>query len=171
MRRTSPRAGAGVILHSANPRFALATARSRSDAPDSGKVPMRSFRSAGFRFSKYSPESGGTQAPAMKLLNCFIGDTLCVFARERIALDFLVEIRPGHLYRSGGLGNIPVELTQLAEQVRPLGGRQYLVVANYDGKQFLLGVTPGCINLLTSLDESDATATAPRASNITEEKP
>ena len=97
MRRTSPLAGAGVLLHSANPRFALATARSRSDPRESGKVPMRSFRSAGFRFSKYSPESGGT-------------------------LDFLVEIRPWHLYRSSGLGNVPVELTQLAEQVRPLGG-------------------------------------------------
>lgn len=40
------------------------------------------------------------------------------------------------------------------EETRPLGGRQYLIVANYDGKKFLLGVTPGRINLLTPLDES-----------------
>jgi len=40
------------------------------------------------------------------------------------------------------------------EETRPLGGRQYLIVANYDGKKFLLGVTPGKINLLTPLGES-----------------
>ncbi len=39
------------------------------------------------------------------------------------------------------------------EETRPLGGRQYLIVANYDGKKFLLGVTPGQINLLTPLGD------------------
>jgi flagellar protein FliO/FliZ len=58
------------------------------------------------------------------------------------------------------------------EETRPLGGRQYLVVANYDGKKFLLGMTPGRINLLTSLDDSAAPdAAAPRPSTPTEEKP
>ena len=35
---------------------------------------------------------------------------------------------------------------------RPLGSRQYLVVADYDGKKFLLGVCPGSIEMLTPLD-------------------
>jgi flagellar protein FliO/FliZ len=42
------------------------------------------------------------------------------------------------------------------EETRPLGGRQYLVVASYDGKKFLLGVTPGKINLLTPLGNESA---------------
>ncbi len=35
---------------------------------------------------------------------------------------------------------------------RPLGSRQYLVVADYDGRKFLLGVCPGSIAMLTPLD-------------------
>ncbi|MEI6464586.1 MAG: flagellar biosynthetic protein FliO [Verrucomicrobiota bacterium] len=35
---------------------------------------------------------------------------------------------------------------------RSLGSRQYLVVASYDGKKFLLGVCPGRIDLLAPLD-------------------
>jgi flagellar protein FliO/FliZ len=37
-------------------------------------------------------------------------------------------------------------------ETRPLGNRQYLVVAAYDGKKFLLGVCPGRIDLLAPLD-------------------
>ena len=39
------------------------------------------------------------------------------------------------------------------EETRPLGNRQYLIVANYDGKKLLLGVTPGQIQMLTELGE------------------
>ncbi|HEY8995995.1 MAG TPA: flagellar biosynthetic protein FliO [Lacunisphaera sp.] len=35
---------------------------------------------------------------------------------------------------------------------KPLGSRQYLVVADYDGRKFLLGVCPGSIEMLTPLD-------------------
>ncbi len=38
------------------------------------------------------------------------------------------------------------------EETRSLGNRQYLVVADYDGKKFLLGVTPGRIEMLTPLE-------------------
>ena len=43
------------------------------------------------------------------------------------------------------------------EETRSLGNRQYLVVASYEGKKFLLGVCPGKINLLSALpqDEDD----------------
>jgi len=41
------------------------------------------------------------------------------------------------------------------DETRPLGNRQYLVVADYDGKKFLLGVTPGRIQMLTPLESDD----------------
>ncbi|MBL9215138.1 MAG: flagellar biosynthetic protein FliO [Opitutaceae bacterium] len=37
-------------------------------------------------------------------------------------------------------------------ETRSLGNRQHLVVAEYEGRKFLLGVCPGRIDLLTSLD-------------------
>lgn len=37
------------------------------------------------------------------------------------------------------------------EETRPLGNRQYLVVASYEGKKLLLGVCPGRIDLLAPL--------------------
>ena len=49
------------------------------------------------------------------------------------------------------------ELRALAiDETRSLGNRQYLVVASYEGKKFLLGVCPGRIDMLTSLDGSPA---------------
>ena len=42
------------------------------------------------------------------------------------------------------------------DETRPLGNRQYLVVADYDGKKFLLGVAPGRIQMLTPLDTNSA---------------
>lgn len=42
------------------------------------------------------------------------------------------------------------------EETRPLGNRQYLVVAAYDDKRFLIGVCPGRIEFLTSLESSPA---------------
>jgi flagellar protein FliO/FliZ len=38
---------------------------------------------------------------------------------------------------------------------RPLGNRQHLVVADYAGRKFLLGVCPGRIDMLTALDEAE----------------
>lgn len=35
---------------------------------------------------------------------------------------------------------------------RPLGNRQYLVVADYDGRKYLLGVCPGRIDMLAPLE-------------------
>jgi flagellar protein FliO/FliZ len=37
-------------------------------------------------------------------------------------------------------------------ETRSLGNRQYLVVASYEDKKFLLGVCPGRIDLLSALD-------------------
>jgi len=38
------------------------------------------------------------------------------------------------------------------DETRSLGNRQFLVVASYEGKKFLLGVCPGRIELLSPLD-------------------
>ncbi|HEX3730545.1 MAG TPA: flagellar biosynthetic protein FliO [Opitutaceae bacterium] len=38
-------------------------------------------------------------------------------------------------------------------ETRPLGNRQYLVVAAYEDRKFLLGVCPGRIQLLAPLDQ------------------
>lgn len=38
------------------------------------------------------------------------------------------------------------------DETRSLGNRQYLVVASYEGKKFLLGVCPGRIDMLSPLD-------------------
>ncbi len=46
---------------------------------------------------------------------------------------------------------------QLAiSETRSLGNRQYLVVASYEDKKFLLGVCPGRIDLLAPLPDSPA---------------
>ena len=42
------------------------------------------------------------------------------------------------------------------EETRSLGNRQYLVVASYEGRKFLLGVCPGRIDLLSALDGAPA---------------
>lgn len=44
------------------------------------------------------------------------------------------------------------------DETKSLGNRQYLVVASYEGKRFLLGVCPGRIDMLTSLDATAAQA-------------
>ena len=52
--------------------------------------------------------------------------------------------------RAGLVNSQPAKLAIV--ESRSLGSRQYLVVADYDGKKFLLSVCPGSINLLTPLD-------------------
>ena len=40
------------------------------------------------------------------------------------------------------------------DETKSLGCRQYLVVASYEGRKFMLGVCPGRIDMLTPLDET-----------------
>ena len=57
------------------------------------------------------------------------------------------------LKRKGGLRSGAASGAHLTiAESKSLGSRQYLVVADYDGKKFLLGVCPGSIELLTPLD-------------------
>lgn len=57
------------------------------------------------------------------------------------------------LKRKGGLrGGLAGGAHLTIAESKSLGSRQYLVVADYAGKKFLLGVCPGSIELLTPLD-------------------
>lgn len=57
------------------------------------------------------------------------------------------------LKRKGGLRGGLAGATHLTiAETKSLGSRQYLVVADYDGKKYLLGVCPGSIELLTPLE-------------------
>jgi flagellar protein FliO/FliZ len=59
--------------------------------------------------------------------------------------------------RAGGLNQFSRMPRQLAvEETRSLGNRQYLVVASYQDKKFLIGVCPGRIDLLSALQASSA---------------
>lgn len=51
----------------------------------------------------------------------------------------------------GGIAGRDARKLTVAES-RSLGNRQYLVVADYEGRKFLLGVCPGSIQLLAPLD-------------------
>ncbi|MEO7599976.1 MAG: flagellar biosynthetic protein FliO [Opitutus sp.] len=57
--------------------------------------------------------------------------------------------------RAGGLKQFNRTARQLAvEETRPLGNRQFLVVASYQDKKFLIGVCPGRIELLSALSSN-----------------
>lgn len=47
------------------------------------------------------------------------------------------------------------------EDTRPLGNRQYLVIASCDGRRFLLGVASGNIQLLSPLDPKEEALDVP----------
>lgn len=57
--------------------------------------------------------------------------------------------------RGGGLPAGAKGRRLAVEETRSLGNRQYLVVAGYDRKRFLLSVTPGQIQLIAPLDDAE----------------
>jgi len=59
---------------------------------------------------------------------------------------------------TGGLSERDARKLAVLES-RSLGNRQYLVVAGYEGRKFLLGVCPGRIELLSPLDGGMPTKT------------
>jgi flagellar protein FliO/FliZ len=59
--------------------------------------------------------------------------------------------------RTGGLKQLTRSPRKLSvEETRSLGNRQFLVVASYEDKKFLIGVCPGRIDLLSALPSSAA---------------
>lgn len=68
--------------------------------------------------------------------------------------------------KAAGLTALSRTSRQLAiEETRSLGNRQFLVVATYQERKYLLGVCPGRIDLLAPLNDAAAAATLekPRA--------
>ncbi len=59
-------------------------------------------------------------------------------------------------HRRSGLGVSRAPRQLAIDETRSLGNRQYLVVASYRDKKYLLGVCPGRIDLLAPLQESGA---------------
>lgn len=65
--------------------------------------------------------------------------------------------------KTGGLAQLSRAPRQLAiEETRSLGNRQFLVVATYQDRKYLLGVCPGRIDLLAPLNESTPSPEKPR---------
>jgi len=77
-----------------------------------------------------------------------VGYILTIFLL--IAAAAMVLVRNGFfgVLRGGG----KVEKKLHIEETRSLGHRQYLVVAEYEGRRFLLGVCPGRIDYLSGLE-------------------
>ncbi len=66
------------------------------------------------------------------------------------------------LWRGRRLPFAARDMRKLAvEETKSLGSRQYLVVASYEGKKLLLGVCPGRIDLLTTLESRGPGERAP----------
>ena len=55
--------------------------------------------------------------------------------------------------RKAELGRVGGGRAIVVEETRSLGNRQYLVIAACDGRRFLLGVTPGRIELVAPLND------------------
>lgn len=65
--------------------------------------------------------------------------------------------------RNGGFAALKRDGRQLViDETRSLGNRQFLVVASYRDRKFLLGVCPGRIDLLSPLNDDDLVFEKPR---------
>jgi len=65
--------------------------------------------------------------------------------------------------RNGGLASLKRDGRQLViDETRSLGNRQFLVVASYRDRKFLLGVCPGRIDLLSPLHDDELVFEKPR---------
>jgi len=94
------------------------------------------------------PANSGVRAEAASSHGSGYGGILVVAA--------LLAGAGGWLFWRGRLapgGTVPLRKLAVAE-TKSLGNRQYLVVAAYENKKYLLGVCPGRIELLTALDET-----------------
>jgi flagellar protein FliO/FliZ len=121
----------------------LATAQPMSAAPSEAEVEARKNETIIYpRNAAEHPSDAPKNADSGRSL--FVVGILLAAAAG--ALFYLQRRRAGSPLAMGG------RKLQI-EETRPLGNRQYLIVANYDGKKLLLGVTPGQIQMLTELGE------------------
>lgn len=131
-----------VVLATAQPMSTFAASAAESPrAPDTVIFPKGSPEAPAVPATRPDSGSGGNLVLALAFLLA-LGGAWLLFKR-----------------RTGGVGgflaNRAERKLQIAE-TRSLGNRQYLVVAEYEGKKLLLGVTPGQIQLLTELPADGA---------------
>jgi flagellar protein FliO/FliZ len=125
-----------AVLATALPMSALAgNAADKPPAPETVLYPLGS-------------EAATTATPSTRNDSGYGARTLLVVALLLAAggVWVLMRRRAGPGFLSGRA----VQKLQI-EETRSLGNRQYLVVAVYEDKKLLLGVTPGQIQLLTPL--------------------
>ena len=126
-----------VVLATAQPMSAFAEPTAPAPAPDTVIYPKGSAeRPAGEDTVQPASRGSGNTWLAIALLIGLAGGWLVIKRRAGVG---------------GVLGNRPNQKLQL-EETRSLGNRQYLVVASYEGRKYLLGVTPGHIEMLTPLN-------------------
>ena len=135
-----------VVLATAQPMSAFAEPTAPAPAPDTVIYPNGSAeRPADAQTVQPTPRGSGNTWLAVALLIGLAGGWLVIKRRAGVG---------------GVLGNRPNQKLEL-EETRSLGNRQYLVVASYEGRKYLLGVTPGHIEMLTPL--GDKTPAPPEA--------
>ena len=124
-----------VVLATAQPMSAAASdAASQPERPADGII--------------YPKGSPGSSTPTASSNSSGNGGAVMVVALLLAAAGgwVLFQRRQGMPLVSRGPRKLQVEET------RPLGNRQYLVVADYEGKKFLIGVTTGQIQMLAHLN-------------------
>jgi len=127
----------------------LATAQPMSAASTDTSTPAGSLPSETIIYPKNAAEAGKS-GPSAEHDSSRSLIFLFAFVLAAGGVWLLVQRRKAG--PSGGRGARKLQI----DETRPLGNRQYLVVADYDGKKFLLGVTPGRIEMLTPLDTAAA---------------
>lgn len=76
-----------------------------------------------------------------------------------LALLILAAVGAWMFMKNRGTPGAGRDLRMLSiDETRSLGNRQFLVVASYEDKKFLLGVCPGRIDLLAPLHEGEETS-------------
>ncbi len=104
-------------------------------------------------YPKASAEAAGSAAPSNTALN----STTILGALVLAAGGVWLLMRSRNAKATGRVSG-----ALAIDETKPLGNRQYLVVASYEGKKFLLGVCPGRIDMLSPLDSADAVTKSAR---------
>ena len=126
----------------------LATAQPMSAADPESKTPAPAEDSAGkIIYPKGSAEQPSDLKPLTRPEGSGRGFTLVIaLLLAGAGAWVMIQKRQGSSLVSKGPRKLQIEET------RPLGNRQYLVVANYEGRKMLLGVTAGQIQLISHLE-------------------
>jgi len=127
----------------------LATAQPMSAAPNETPVPAEPLSGQTIIYPKNTADAAKTDSAREHDSSKSL---ILVVALLLAAGGVWVLVQRRKTGPGGGRGGRKLQI----DETRPLGNRQYLVVADYDGQKFLLGVTPGRIQMLTPLKDDAA---------------